>query len=195
MQITDSSIFYGVNWLIIAVFLILISNIPSILIHTQYYLENRNLSVELDNKNKVIKFNKSNSDFKEYLYSDILEIQRVSHLNEESNSIGYILSWSNYGYLRFIMNDGTSIDLTSLMLDIREPPIKHTTRNFKFLPFIPISNQSRLSAERDQINYFRNRYKDLALKEIVEITKNEKLNEFAKIAAIELIKETETNNR
>lgn len=94
--------------------------LPAIYFHIAYYLNNRGLKITLDTQTKTFSLTKDGQT-KEYNYSDIIHSAKylnIYHKNKIDRAMRWTTPWCGYNYIKFRLNDGTLVFVTSLMTDI-----------------------------------------------------------------------------
>ncbi len=112
--------------------------LPAFLLHFNYYFQNRNTVLTVDGYSKhcsiTLKKNTTNFNFDEiHLIEQHLGIyykNKIDHVDRRA------APWSNYGYLKLKLKSGQIYFLSSLMIDIQNPPFKISQTEFRFVPFI-----------------------------------------------------------
>lgn len=124
--------------LMVGAILALIFVAPAVFLHISYYIENFGLKIIIDESQNTLMVSKSGK-VHSYSFSDIILAEqhlaiyhknRIDHLNRR------IAPWTPYGYLFLKFNDGLQVYVTSLMLDVLNPPITTTHTYFRFFPYM-----------------------------------------------------------
>lgn len=95
-------------------FVLIFSIIPTLSIHINYFLKNRNSIFRFDRFKGDISYADDKINFI-YSFTDIDRLERYSSYG--ASSTWY--TWSAYRYFKFVLKDGNEIIITSLMLDIK----------------------------------------------------------------------------
>lgn len=175
--------------------------IPAIILHPTYYLLNKGatLSIDYDKKRLEILNNETRMSMG---FEDLATVERIyfsdyRHVEWQQN--WFPSPWRNYGLLRIQTKDDHEFFLTSLMIDIVNPPIEPTTNTYKFIPLPPKSlKQKRFEAkereelQRNRIEHFKRKFEKQSLTELNRKIDSQDLIYEAKTAAVELIKEKDT---
>ena len=175
--------------------------IPAIILHPVYYLLNRKTELIYNKEKKEFEIiqDKKTSIFKS---GDIKLIERIyySDYRLPKWQQNYIpMPWKKYGLIRIVTNEDKEFFLTSLMIDIINPPIDPTINTYRFIPFPPQTisqkrNELKKTAgfKRNQVEKFKIEFSGLTISELSEKTVENGLIEEAEIAANELITERNT---
>ncbi len=175
--------------------------IPALILHPIYYSINRKTKfIYIADKQefKVIQ-NDNTYGFKD---KDIKLVERIyySDYRLPKWQQNYIpMPWRNYGLVRILTNNDEEIILTSLMIDIVNPPIRPTLDKYRFIPFPPktleqkrIDNKVAEESRKKRIEHFKMKFSELTIAELNKKTFDGGLVEEAKIAAKKLIAERNT---
>lgn len=97
---------------IVLTFLFLIDTLPTIIVHTQYWIKNHGAIFTINTETKELKYEKSTRQFF-YSFNDIISLQYYRNLGKGSgwNSFG------QYRYYKIILNDKKEIIITCLMIN------------------------------------------------------------------------------
>ena len=175
--------------------------IPAIILHPIYYLINRNTEFIYNEEKKEFEIiqDKKTSIFKS---GDIKLIERIyySDYRLPKWQQNYIpMPWRKYGLIRIVTNENKEFFLTSLMLDIVNPPIEPTFNKFRMIPFPPKTIEQKQkelneieTLKRKEITNFKTRFSKMTISELSYQTVENGLVEEAEIAAKELINERNT---
>ena len=111
---------------------------PTLYLHITYYIKNAGLSVIIDESQHLFKIIHSDHDLLQ-TFSNIISVEQhlgIYYRNRIDNAARRIAPWTPYGYLVIKLKDGEQICLTSLMIDIHNPPFKPTHTYFRFFPYL-----------------------------------------------------------
>ena len=177
--------------------------LPAIILHPIYYSINRKtkfIYIPSKQEFKVIQ-NDITYGFKD---KDIKLVERIYYSdyrlpNWQQNYIP--MPWRNYGLIRILTNNDIEIILTSLMIDIVNPPIRPTLDKYKFIPFPPKTIEQKKSDNNEaeenrkrRIEHFKLKFSQLTIAELNKKTFDKGLVEEAVIAAKELVTEKNTTS-
>jgi hypothetical protein len=175
--------------------------IPALILHPIYYSINRKTKFIyiMDKQEFKVIQNDNTYGFKD---KDIKLVERIyySDYRLPKWQQNYIpMPWRNYGLVRILTNNDEEIILTSLMIDIVNPPIRPTLDKYRFIPFPPktleqkrIDNKEAEESKKRRIEHFKLKFSELTIAELNNKTFDEGLVEEAIIAATELIAERNT---
>jgi hypothetical protein len=175
--------------------------IPALILHPIYYSINRKTKFIyiMDKQEFKVIQNDNTYGFKD---KDIKLVERIyySDYRLPKWQQNYIpMPWRNYGLVRILTNNDEEIILTSLMIDIVNPPIRPTLDKYRFIPFPPktleqkrIDNKEAEESKKRRIEHFKLKFSELTIAELNNKTFDEGLVEEAIIAAKELIAERNT---
>ena len=131
----------------IPVFLIVLA--PTLYLHITYYIKNARLSVIMDESHHLFKIIHPDHELLQ-TFSNIISVEQhlgIYYKNRIDNAARQITPWTPYGYLVIKLKNGEQICLTSLMIDIHNPPFKATHTYFRFFPYLKLGmemNEKRL---------------------------------------------------
>lgn len=111
---------------------------PAIFLHISYYIKNFGLKIIIDESQNTLILSKSGKEHF-YHFSDIISTEQhlaIYHKNRIDRLNRRIAPWTPYGYLLLKFNDGLQVYVTSLMLDVLNPPITTTHTYFRFFPYM-----------------------------------------------------------
>jgi len=123
---------------IIGLIPLLILIAPVVYLHISYYLENFALKIIIDESRGTLIVNKFGKEHA-YDFSEIISVERhlaIYHKNRIDNLSRRVAPWTPYGYLLVKFKDGLQVYITSLLLDVSNPPILVTHTYFRFFPYI-----------------------------------------------------------
>jgi len=168
---------------VLPIFLIFFA--PALYLHATYYFKNFGQKIiinESQSKLTVVKYEKQFS----YCYSSIVSVEqhlgifyrnRIDRLGRRSTP------WTPYGYIEIKLDNGLHFQMTSLMVDIQNPPFAITHTYFRFFPYLKtleeISEKRAALNEKymNEISYYKATFKnhtDQQLKEKIINAKNYK---------------------
>ena len=175
--------------------------IPVFILHPTYYSINRETKFIFNPEKKEIEIRQGATNSK-FSQKDIREIERIyySDYRLPKWQQNYIpMPWRDYGLIRILTNENQEFFITSLMIDIVNPPIEPTLNKYKYIPFPPKTMEQKRSEfkerenlKRNQINNFKTKFSKLTIKELNNRKTENGLIEEAKIAIEELINERNT---
>jgi hypothetical protein len=158
----------------VPVFLIVLA--PTLYLHVTYYIKNAGLSLRMDESQHLFKIIHSDHELL-HTFSNIVSVEQhlgIYYRNRIDNAARRIAPWTRYGYLIIKLKNGEQICLTSLMIDIHNPPFKATHTYFRFFPYLKLGmemNEKRLIIS----NRFQNEVSSYKL--TFKNHSNEQLNE------------------
>jgi len=177
--------------------------IPVLLLHPIYYSLNIKTELKYNPEKKELEI-KQGSNLVKFEQNDIKQIERIyySDYRLPKWQQNYIpMPWRNYGLLRIVTNDNQEFILTSLMIDIVNPPIKPSVNKYKYIPFPPKSIAQKRSElknakklKKNQIESFKTKFSKLTIGELSYKTVVNGFVVEAEIAAKELIEKNTTAN-
>ena len=118
--------------------LVLIFVAPAAFLHITYYTENFGLKIVIDESQNTLMLSKSGKAHS-YRFSDIISVEQhlaIYHKNRIDRLSRREAPWTPYGYLLVKFNDGLQVYVTSLMLDVLNPPVMTTHTYFRFFPYM-----------------------------------------------------------
>lgn len=86
--------------------------LPTLLLHIEYLIINFGAVLEIDTENKIATYTKGKFE-KNFSFNEVISIGRYTNPVVNSNWV----SFSVYRYMRFNLNDGSRIIITSLMVN------------------------------------------------------------------------------
>lgn len=122
----------------IGVIPLLIFIAPAIFLHISYYIENLGLKIIIDESRNKLIVSKSGKE-QAYSFSDVISVEQhlaIYHKNRIDHLSRLETPWTPYGYLLLRFNDGLQVYVTSLMLDISNPPIIINHTYFRIFPYM-----------------------------------------------------------
>jgi len=170
-------------------------SLPAFFLHLTYYLDNFKLIVKIDESRDEIIFNKRDKNYK-YKISELTKIERniqkdFKFPKWQQNWIP--ISWRYYGFIRIETPDQNTFNLTSLIIDIVNPPINSRTTRYRILPFLKESLKDKLKKDQkeielvnERIQYYKDKFSEYSLKQLDEIVSSDDFQKEAMIAAQEL---------
>jgi hypothetical protein len=102
----------SVAFISVFTFFFLIDTLPTIILHVQYWLENRDAVLILDTELKELVYETYTKKLR-YLFTDIASLQYYRNLGKGS---GWH-SFGQYRYYKIVFNDGKEIFITCLMIN------------------------------------------------------------------------------
>lgn len=132
----NGSISFDFSLLFLELFLLVFSTIPTLCLHIQYYLKNRQAVFSIDCQSETLFYVQKNVSL-HYHFNDIKKIERVASYGKGTG----VYSFSEYRYYNIILNDDTKIVITCLMINDIEKTLKNLLKReiekkFKLLAFI-----------------------------------------------------------
>jgi len=170
---------------------------PIAYLHLSYYLKNVGMKMAIDNIQGQILFLKNG---KEYLFkiSDIKAVEQNLGIYYQNNQdfVGRrIAPWTSYGYLLLTFRNGSKFYITSLMVDIVNPPLETSYTYFRFFPYLKKGvdiSEKRSNALKDyenEISFYRSNFKLHSQEQLKEKIRNKNTYEKAAVeAARQLLK-------
>jgi len=118
---------------------------PAFILHPIYYSINRKTELKYNADKKEYRVTQNDKTF-ELKSKDIELVERIyySDYRLPKSQQNYIpMPWRKYGLIRILTKENKEIFLTSLMIDIVNPPIEPTSNKFRFIPFPPRNNLTK----------------------------------------------------
>ena len=155
------------------------------------------MKMAIDNIQGQILFLKNG---KEYLFkiSDIKAVEQNLGIYYQNNQdfVGRrIAPWTSYGYLLLTFRNGSKFYITSLMVDIVNPPLETSYTYFRFFPYLKKGvdiSEKRSNALKDyenEISFYRSNFKLHSQEQLKEKIRNKNTYEKAAVeAARQLLK-------
>jgi|SRR5450432_334708 len=117
-------------------FYFVIDVLPTLILHIQYYLKNRNTLMEVDTNSRKFEITTSQKTF-EYSFDDIISL-------EYFRSYGKGTGWNSFGmyrYYKIATSDGARFFITCLMINDIENTLENllhikAEKHFKFINFL-----------------------------------------------------------
>lgn len=177
--------------------LLLMFAIPTFYLHLRYYFKNIGLQMTIDDIGGKISLMQNG---REQLFniSSIKSVEQnlgIYYKNNQDFAGRRIAPWTPYGYVLLKFNNGSEFYITSLMIDIVNPPLEITHIYFRFFPYfkkgVDISEKRTISEKdyRNEISYYKSSFKLHTQEQLTEKIRNEKTYEKAAVeAARQLLK-------
>jgi len=175
--------------------------IPAFVLHPTYYFLNKSTSLAIDLKNERMCITVKGKAV-ELRLNELKEIERIynSDYRHATWKQSYIpVPWRNYGFLRIVASNNEEHIITSLMINIVDPPIQPTKNSFSLFPFPPkslkkkyIESKEKEILRREKINQFKMRFINLSENELKSKSESDDLVFEARTAAQELMWERHT---
>jgi hypothetical protein len=163
--------------------------IPLMIIHINYFTKNKKVKFQIDKTKYKLVSAQSTIEFYDNEIIDAILIKCIYYKQEIDKTRRWKASWSDYGYLRLQIKEFDNfIYLTSLMIDIKNPPLKKYRTIYKLFPMIGNElhpDKQRVLIEENQkrlINNFKIKFKNKSKTDLIQIIDNE--NDFLKEAVI-----------
>jgi hypothetical protein len=119
----------------ILLFSIALTYLPVLIVHQTHLWLNKSLTVTIDNLQRTITFEKG---FK-FTYSfDDLEVENhltIYHKNRIDKRNRRMTVWSNYSYLQVTSSDNKQFNVSSIIINSEDFPIKPSRIRYFFWPF------------------------------------------------------------
>jgi len=175
--------------------------IPVFVLHPTYYFLNKSTGLAIDLKNERVCITVKGNAM-EFRMNELEEIERIYNSDNRHATWkqSYIpVAWRNYGLLRIVTSNNEEYFITSLMIDILNPPIQPTKNSFSLFPF-PSNSYKKKQIEfierekmrRDKINLFKMNFTKLSENDLKSKSESDELVFEARIAAQEIICERHT---
>jgi len=135
---------------VLPIFLIFFA--PALYLHMTYYFKNFGQKITVDesqSKLTVVKYEKQFS----YCYSNIVIVEQhlgIFYRNRIDRLGRRLTPWTPYGYIEIKLDNGLRFQMTSLMVDIQNPPFVITHTYFRFFPYL--KTQEEISEKRTTLN-------------------------------------------
>lgn len=179
----------------------LILNIPVIVIYINYWIEDKDKIVHIDSNSRTINVTKGFKDLN-YRFDDIKRVILVSHSSYKFGQPSRKAPWTDYFYYLIDFKNGERLILTSLLLEQKDFTLTVHHRRFLFIQTIDkfdydsyIDTEIKVSKQinQEEIDKFKNVYKDYSKSELQDIIDNRKRYESAAVkAARELLEKQNT---
>jgi hypothetical protein len=192
------------------ILIVVLLSFPALIIHINFWLEDRHKTVGFDIQNKKVYFNKDGIELI-YNFDEIKYVILVQHgfYSKNTRSGRNWAAWSNYFYFQIELKNNEKLYITSLSISRKDFPIPIQYERFVNFPKISnfnydsyLESKSKVSKERikeirkenklqakNDLQKYRELYKSYSQAELQEIIENEKKYEYtAVIAARELLK-------
>lgn len=151
--------------------------LPAFYLHLAYYLDNRKTILTIDTYSKRISIVKQDKEIT-FSFDDVHVIEQhlgIYHKNKIDHLGRLPTPWMNYGYLKLKLKNGKTFFLSSLMLDLINPPLVITLTKYRFLPYLDkqeISIEERrkwIEHDRhEKINSYMEKFADLSIETLKE---------------------------
>ena len=155
--------------------------LPAFYLHLAYYLDNRKTILTIDTYSKCISITKQDKA-ETFSFDDIHIVEQhlgIYHKNKTDHLGRLPTPWMNYGYLKLKLKNGKTIFLSSLMLDLINPPLAITLTKYRFLPYLDRQEISieekrkRIEHDRhEKINSYMEKFADLSIETLQEKVNN-----------------------
>ena len=149
---------------------------PSIYLHISYFLNDYGVRLVIDDERQKLIIFKGSEEYT-YCFTDIVAIERhigIYYRNRIDNASRRFAPWTDYGYLLLKFNDTRQFRITSLTIDVHNPPIELNHTRFRFIPFLKTENpisQTREAAKisyDNQVAYFKSNFKNQTEQQLQE---------------------------
>ncbi len=109
-------------YILIALGMFLIFFLPTIYIHIEYYLKNRDAELRIDYQNKYVEY-KQKENTTSFRFKEIKWAEQNKTPAMVENRILKMLPWDTYNYSKIILNDGKELYITCLLVNELKLPI------------------------------------------------------------------------
>ena len=189
------------NLLILFAIITLLYFLPALILHPLYYYINRKTKLKYNSEEKELILIDGDKSF-QFKESDVEEIERVyfTDFKLPRRQRNFMTpTWRNYGLIRIMVKSKQEFILTSLMIDVVNPPLKPTVNKFRLIPFPPRSLKNRErdiieseNARKKKIDFFKASFSNKTKSELNKKLNDNDLVDEAKIAVREIINEKNT---
>ena len=100
---------------VITIFFVLLLCVPNIVLHINYFKEDRKKELTIDFFNKKL-FLSRNGVEKTFFFKDIVKVVRISMCTSEFNGFITIAPWRYFYYYKIELQDGSSLLLTRFLV-------------------------------------------------------------------------------
>ena len=176
--------------------IVFVFNIPAICILINYYMQNKDTTLEIDTQTDFIKINKKGKT-KNYRISDIeTSIYNIGiyYKNAIDNNSRWPTIHSDFGYWDLKFVNGDRYYLSNLLVDFlhQEAFVKNTKYCFRLFPYIDKSNSKKAIElkqvqEKSRVEKFIDQYQSKSKKQLKEILDNKKNYQKEAVEAAEII--------
>ena len=177
--------------------------LPAFYLHFTYYFDNRKTALTVDSNSK--RFSVTNKDNTlDFTFDDIHLAEQhlgIYYKNKIDHRGRWTAPWTGYGYLKLKLKDGQTFFISSLMIDVQNPPLPFTQTKYRFLPFIDrqevtvVDMQNWIEKERQEkyVNYLE-KFAGLPREILQDKVDNKKKYEPEAIAASKKLLELNSND-
>ena len=146
------TIFPNRLFLFVYAFMFLFNILPTIFLHIQYYLKNKDAILVINSELGTLSYSQSNSSL-QYSFN---EIRRIVATASYGKGTGYY-SFSEYRYCKIIFNDNSKIIITCLMVNDIDNTLekllkKEVEKTFTLLAAIGKSSVNRIQSKKETMN-------------------------------------------
>jgi hypothetical protein len=118
--------------------LYLLFSLPVFYLHITYYIQNKNLKITFFHHKKTFSVMKDGRT-SEYTYSDIILSEKnlnIYHKNKIDKKTRRKTSLLEYNYIKFRLEDGTLLFITSLMTDVLDFDFECNETHYRIFPIL-----------------------------------------------------------
>jgi hypothetical protein len=174
--------------------LVLVTMIPSFILHIDYLICNQETSLTIDNKTKQFYIIQGNENFK-YSFSDILVSKIYRSLYYKNDATRFKAPFSDYGYWFLRFNDGKRFFFTSLMIDVNIKYFANVTElEYVFFPSIKRDELMEVESDDELVEIYMVKFKDFTEQELKERIENQNLYQKEAVEACKKILQKKTNS-
>lgn len=162
---------------------------PVVFLHISYYLKNFGFKLIIDESQNIFVMSEDGQEHF-YNFSDLILVEQhlsIYYKNKVDHSNRNMLPWTPYGYLLIKFKDGSRFYVTSLMIDVLNPPIDITDKCFRFFPYMKSIEFSKsrvfIDDYENRISHYKLTFKDHSNQELNEKIINRKTYDKAAVEA------------
>ena len=157
----------------------------------------------VDNYSKRISITEQN-EATTFSFDDIHFVEQhlgIYYKNKIDNRGRWTTAWTNYGYLKLKLKNGKTFFLSSLMLDLFNPPMTITQTKYRFIPFfdkqeISIEEKRKWIEDdrQEKVNNYMEKFADLSIETLQEKVNNPDRYEPEAVTASNKLLELKSND-
>lgn len=100
---------------VLTIFFVLLFCVPNIILHINYYKEDRKKKISIDFINENVTLSR-NGNGKVFFLKDIVKVVRISMRSSESNVFNTTAPWRYFYYYKIELQDGSTLFLTRFLI-------------------------------------------------------------------------------
>ena len=190
---------------VLVIFLLynLVFFLPAFYLHIAYYLDNSKTLLTVDSYSKRFSITVKNNTL-DFAFDDIHLAEQhlgIYYKNKIDHRGRWTAPWTGYGYLKLKLKDGQTFFISSLMVDMQNPPLPFTQTKYRFLPFIDrqevtvVDMRKWIEKERqEKYDHYLEKFAGLPREILQDKVDNEKKYEPEAIAASKKLLELNSND-